>query len=69
MSTSSLESGVNINHKYLTLSTYGKGEALKTTGRQCKLNFFGLNTTQTELVGLNVKEFCTLNIAYINQFL
>ena len=60
LSTSSLESGVNINPKYLTLSTYGKGAAFKTMGEQYSLNFFGLNTTQTDLVGLNVKEFCTL---------
>ena len=29
-------------------------------GGQYSLNFFGLNTTQTDLVGLNVKEFYTL---------
>ena len=60
MSTSSLESGVNINPKYLTLSTYSKEAAFETMGGQYSLNFFGLNTTQTDLVGLNVNEFCTL---------
>ena len=60
MSISSLESGVNINPKYLTLSTYGKGAAFKIIEGQYSLNFFGLNITQTDLVGLNVKEFCAL---------
>ena len=46
LSTSSLESGVNINPKYLTLSTYGKEAAFKTMGGQYSLNFFGFNTTQ-----------------------
>ena len=38
-------------------SIYHKGAAFKIIGGQYSLNFFGLNTTQTDLVGLNVKEF------------